>query len=167
MKKTIIVIILAVYIASIAIVNFFGLEVKVYDSETYISFIEIVEISNIGNGGTLVESFEKEPGTGSPIYYFDFIPPDEGETYTLENIDTNPNMLQIDFLLMSNKDDIMAYKDGMIKFIYDDSQGTAIYDEDLQVLVFLKPDQDFTLTLLSTDLLGAKTSIIIQAVSKE
>ena len=64
MKKTIIVIILAVYIASIAVVNFFGLEIKTFDSETYISFIDVVDVSHLGMDGMSIEVGEKEPGTG-------------------------------------------------------------------------------------------------------
>lgn len=162
MKKTIIVIILAVYIASIAIVNFFGLEVTVADSETYISFIEIVDITNIKSDETL--EYTREEGYELPIYQFDFVPPEDGESYTLENIDTNPNMLQINFLLMSNKDEIMAYEDGMIKIDYDNTQNVAVYDEELCVLVFLKP-VTITIYIRSTDLMGAVTAIDIEPIA--
>ena len=49
MKKTFIIIILAVYIASIAIVNFFGLEIKVFDGITYVERIECATIT-VRNG---------------------------------------------------------------------------------------------------------------------
>ena len=39
MKKTMVIVILAVYIASIAVVNFFGLEIKQFDGITYVSDI--------------------------------------------------------------------------------------------------------------------------------
>ena len=40
MKKTIVIITLLIYIASIAVVNFFGLEVKVFDGITYVESIQ-------------------------------------------------------------------------------------------------------------------------------
>ena len=45
MKKTFIIIILAVYIASIAVVNFFGLEIKIFDGITYVERIECATIT--------------------------------------------------------------------------------------------------------------------------
>ena len=41
MKKTIIVIILAIYVASIFAVNFFGLEVKIFDGTDYVESIQV------------------------------------------------------------------------------------------------------------------------------
>ena len=45
MKKTIVIVIILIYIASIAVVNFFGLEVKVFDGITYVESIQCNSIT--------------------------------------------------------------------------------------------------------------------------
>ena len=57
MKKAIIVIICAIFIASIAIVNFFGLEIAIFEGDTYVSDIEIENLT-VMNGG---DPYEIEP----------------------------------------------------------------------------------------------------------
>ena len=85
MKKTIVVIILAVYIASIAIVNFFGLEVKVFDGITYVESIQCdtVTLRNESSAKLYPITYLGEKGD-IPLFEFTFIPNADG-TFTREN----------------------------------------------------------------------------------
>ena len=178
MKKTIIILILVIYVASIAVVNFFGLEIKTFDSETYIETIEMRKIINMGKNGEIIEAGgryyidnplaieEKDKRKECLEYYFEFIPPEEGETYTKENISTNRNMIQLDYLVLSDKGDIMSLADTeeIIDFVYDEGSGVAVYDEELRALVFLKSELYFTLRIKSLDGKGAWTEVSIMAL---
>ena len=72
MKKTIIIVILVVYIASIAVVNFFGLAMKEFDGVEYVQEIKC-------NGVTVLNENPKSYGIdkinddGLPEYRFEFI----------------------------------------------------------------------------------------------
>ena len=181
MKKTIVILILVIYVASIAIVNFFGLEIKQYDSETYIKLIEMRHIIHMGKNGEEIAPYstyiktdslaieEKDKRKECLKYEFDFIPPAEGETYTKENISTNRNMIQLSYYVESDKGETMGPNEteGKIEFIYDENAGVAVYDEDMQALIFLKPDKDFTLRIKANDGKGAWTEIRIMANSPE
>ena len=86
MKKTIVIIILAVYVASIAVVNFFGLEVRQFDSITYVTSIQCDSVIFHGDNSRELEPTQFAGKDGNtPVFVFDFIPAEEGEPYTLEN----------------------------------------------------------------------------------
>ena len=179
MKKTIVILILVIYVASIAVVNFFGLEIVRFDSETYIETIEVKKIVHMSNNGAEIAPSshyyvdnplaieEKDKRKECLRYFFEFIPPEEGEEYTVDNISTNRNMLQLDYLVLSDKGDIMSLQDTeeIIDFVYDVDSGVAVYDEELRALIFLKPDLTFTLRIKSFDGKGAWTEVKIKAQS--
>ena len=80
MKKTIVIIILLIYIASIAVVNFFGLEVKVFDGITYVESIQCNTIT-LRNENPVTLSPKQTLG-GKPLFIFDFVPAPEDQPYT-------------------------------------------------------------------------------------
>ena len=151
MKKTIVIIILAVYIASIAIVNFFGLEVKVFDGITYVSSIQCdtVTLQN-EDPMELMPTEYIGPKKDIPLFIFDFIPAPDGGEYTSEgdSIITNPNAIQINYEVMPH----LADETG-VRFEYDEEAmvGVAVFHEVSKTFVFLKPDTIFTITIKATD----------------
>ena len=162
MKKTVVVIILAVFIASVAIVNFFGLEIKQYDGETYVGSIEVSDMLFLGdNNKPLTPMLMAD---GSLYYVFDYIPPaDGGEEYSKDDIEENRNMVRLDFILVSEEGQTLPYDDGRIDYIYSEDSGVAFFHDGTGSFVFLKPNQLFTITLKATDGHGAKTQVVVMA----
>lgn len=160
MKKTVVVIILAIYIASVAVVNFFGLEIKQYDGETYVGNIEITEALFLGNNNVPLSPMRMADGT---IYYvFDYIPPEDGGNYSADDV-SNRNMIRLDFVLYSEAGQQMPYDDGRVEFIYSADSGVAFFHEGTGSFVFLKPNQLFTITIKATDGHNAKTQVRVMA----
>lgn len=162
MKKTVVVIILAVYIASIAVVNFFGLEIKQYDGETYIGSIEPANyMLFLGNNNEELPAYDSGDGSGTYIYYFDFIPPAEGGVYDMEDAN-NHNMIRLVYTLRSEEGVTMALDDGMIEYLYDKESGDIFFHEATGSFVFLKPGL-VDITIKATDGHNAKTKVYIMA----
>lgn len=147
MKKTIVVIILAVYIASIAIVNLFGLEVRIFDGITYVSGIECETVTFHGDNSKLLWATQYAGKDGNiPVFEFGFIPADENDPYTLDNLDKNPNVIQINYEVMPHLADAQE-----VKFEYDEAAGVAVYHELSKSFIFLKPDVALTITIRAVD----------------
>lgn len=163
MKKTIVVIILAIFIASIAIVNFFGLNVRIFDGQIYVSSIQCDTITFVGdNNKKLLPAYYAGKEGNIPVFEFNFIPADPNNPYTLENIPTNPNVIMLDYHVL---DDLADVKD--VDFEYDGSAGVAVFYEEhmTQSFVFLKPDQPITITIKAIDGSNVSTQVRIKAVS--
>lgn len=160
MKKTVVVIILAIFIASVAVVNFFGLEVKQYDGETYIGSIEVSDMLFLGDNNTPLQP--QLMADGSLYYVFDYIPPAEGVEY-LRDDPQNRNMVRLDFIIVSEEGQTLPYDDGTIDYLYSTESGVAFFHDGTGSFVFLKPNQLFTITLKATDGHGAKTQVTIMA----
>ena len=160
MKKTVVVIILAIFIASVVIVNFFGLEIKQYEGETYVGSIEVSDMLFLGDNNTpLVPQLMAD---GSFYYVFDYVPPKEGTEYSMDDPD-NRNMVRLDFILVSEDGQTLPYDDGRISYIYSTDSGVAFFHDGTGSFVFLKPNQLFTITLKATDGHGAKTRVTVMA----
>lgn len=161
MKKTIIIIILIVYIASIAIVNFFGLEIKVFDGITYVDSIECSTITVQNENPVTLEA--KQQLHGHPLFIFDFIPASEDKPYTAEDesIVSNPNAVQINYEVFPH----LADETG-VKFEYDlnAAEGLVVFHEISRTFVFLKPNKIITITIRSTD--GSNKSTQIQVMGR-
>lgn len=159
MKKTLVIIILAVYIASIAVVNFFGLEVKVFDGVTYVEEISCntVTVQNENSVTLEPEYFTKD---GIPIFVFDFIPAPEDAPYTTdpESIISNPNAVQINYEVLPH----LADETG-VKFVYDESamEGSVVFHDLSRTFVFLKPNRIYTITIKAIDGSNKSTQIKI------
>ena len=161
MKKTIVVIILAIFIASIALVNFFGLNIRIFDGQIYVSSIQCDTITFVGdNNKEIYPAYYGGKNLDIPVFEFDFIPDDP---YTLENIDKNPNVIMLNYEVLDHLADV---KD--VDFEYDDSQGVAIFYEDhpTQPFVFLKPDSAITITIKAIDGSNVSLQIRIKGVSR-
>lgn len=158
MKKTIVIITLLIYIASIAVVNFFGLEVKVFDGITYVESIQCNTITLRNENSVTLEP--KQNLGGKPLFIFDFVPAAEGEGYTAdeESILANPNAVQINYEVLPH----LADETG-VKFEYDIEavDGAVVFHELSHTFVFLKPNKVITITIKATDGSNKSTQIAI------
>ena len=160
MKKTIVLIILAVYIASIAVVNLFGLEVKIFDGITYVTGIQCDTITFHGDNSKVITPAQytgKDKNT--PQFVFDFIPAPDGTEYTAdpESLNINPNVVQINYEVMPHLADITE-----VKYEYDKESGVAVYNEQYGYFIFLKPNRSITVTIRAIDGSNISTTIIIK-----
>ncbi len=161
MKKTLIIIILVVYIASIAIVNFFGLEIKIFDGITYVQSIECSTVT-IQNENPVTLS-PKQQLHDKPLFIFDFIPAPDDSPYTAEDesVISNPNAVQINYEVFPH----LADETG-VKFEYDkeSNDGYVVFHELSRTFVFLKPNRIITITIKATD--GSNKSTQIQVMGR-
>ena len=158
MKKVIIILILAVFIASIAVVNFMGILPVPKDSTNYVTDIQVDSVNFLGENNREI----KPTLLGTmPLFTFDFIDSGDGEVYELD--DDNPNIVTFAQSLKvfptnaTNKD---------VEFIYDQDAGIAYYHELSNSFIFLKPGM-LTVTIKSLDGHGASTTITFWARSAE
>jgi hypothetical protein len=158
MKKTIVIILLVVYIASIAVVNFFGLEVKIFDGVTYVQGIQCNSITVQNETPVTVES--KQMLGEKPLFVFDFVPADEDNPYTAdaESIINNPNAVQINYEVLPH-----LANETSVKFEYDEqtNEGAVVFHELSRTFVFLKPNRAITVTIRATDGSNVSTQIVL------
>jgi hypothetical protein len=97
MKKTVIIAIFIVYLASILAVQFFGYPATIPESGVYIEGITITDVtlSNRQDGQSATVNKGSDKTTGLPAYSFKFIAGD----YTKDNLESNPNRVKIDYVL--------------------------------------------------------------------
>ena len=161
MKKTILILILVIYIASIAIVNFFGLEIKIFESVTYVDSIECPTITVQNENSVTLEA--KQLLHGKPLFVFDFIPAPDDAPYTRddESIITNPNTVRIDYEVFPH----LADETG-VRFEFDEEtlNDVIVFHEMSRSFVFLKPNKIVTITIRAID--GSNKSTEIQIVGK-
>lgn len=156
MKKTIIIVILVVYIASIAVVNFFGLKIKEFDHVEYVQEIKCESITVL-NENPVTVGMHKEPAEGEiPEFRFPFVKGD----YTTDpaSLASNPNVVRINYEVLPHLAD-----DSQIAFEFD-KEGYAdivYFDEGTQTFVFLKRLKRIEVTIKATDGSNVKTTIKI------
>ena len=158
MKKTIVLIILAVYIASIAVVNFFGLQVRIFDGITYIDNIQCDTAYFHGNNSELLKPTKYLDGN-VPLFVFDFIPPeDPNSPYTAdpESLIANPNVIQLNYEIFPH-----LATERSVRFEYDVQAGYAVYHELSGAFIFLKSDVVLDVTIRATDGSDVSTKITI------
>lgn len=148
MKKTIIIIILLVYIASIAVVNFFGLEIKIFDGITYVESIACDTITVQNENPVTLTPVQID--NGIPLFIFNFIPAPDGEPYTAdaESIIKNPNAVSLNYEVLPHLAD-----DTGVRFEFDEESmaGSVVFHELSRTFVFLEPTKMYTITIKATD----------------
>ena len=133
MKKTVIIAIFVIYLASIVVVQIFGVPVVVPPaSDIYIEYIDItgIELSAPQEGqDTTIR--EKEQADGRMLYGFKFV---EG-TYTKdeESLQSNPNRVKINYVLNPDNAD-----KAFLRVLVLGDEEYFYYVEETQELIFLK-----------------------------
>ena len=159
MKKTIVIVILVVYIASIAVVNFFGLAIKEFDGVEYVEEIKCNSITVMNeNPKTYGEHqfpADKVPEDGIPEYWFNFIDGDYDKTP--ESLASNPNAVRIDYEVLPHTAD-----GSKVDFIFEE-RNYVYFDEETRTFVFLKNNRSLVVTIVSTDGSNVKTTIEIKS----
>ena len=151
MKKTVIIAILLAYVASILIVQFFGLKVVEMTGNTYISEIEIsgFEFTNRADiEDPKYHMVKKLTNTsGKEGLYFGGYFIDGTYDKTPESLAANPNRVKILYDIYPYN---ASYKE--LTFAYDQTANENVvwFDEETQEFVFLKP-RTVTVTLTSND----------------
>ena len=158
MKKTIIIIIIAIFISSIAIINFFGLEVKQFEGITYVTNIQCDTATFHGDNSKELQADYK---ADIPTFIFDFIPPSSSNAYTSdpEDVLKNPNIIQLNYEIFPH----LADETG-VRFEYDDASGVAVFHELSSSFVFLQPNKILTVTVRATDGSNVSTKVRIMGI---
>lgn len=159
MKKTLVIITLAIYIASIAVVNLFGLEVTQFDGTTYVSAIQCDTVTFVGDN--LAELAPKQyigADNNIPLFIFDFIPalPDSPYTAEEESLLTNQNVIQINYEVLPH-----LAESAEIKFEHDEASGVAVFHELSSSFIFLVPNKVHTITIRATDGSNVSTQVAV------
>ena len=164
MKKAIMIIICAIYIASIAVVNFFGLEVAIFQGFTYVDQIEITNLTVINGGDTYEISPHGEikvvNGVEEISYRFNYT-----SYNTADENAINPNMVKINYALRPDNAD-----NKNVDFVYDVDayEGLVIFHEDIQTVEFItEKTQKFTVTISTTDGHNLKKRISILCIKQK
>ena len=163
MKKTIVILILVVYVASIAVVNFFGLEIKQFDGTKYVESIQVNSITLQNENSIVIYPKFLEFDPDPPTFEFDFIdaPFDQPYSSDEESIIKNPNAVQIDYEVFPHIADNTAVKFEWDTAAYD---GCIVFHELSRTFVFLKPNKMITITIKATD--GSAKSTVINIIGK-
>ena len=158
MKKTIVIVILAVYIASIAVVNFFGLEIKVFDGITYVDQILCESITVQNQNPVTIEP--KQVLGDKPLFIFEFTPSADGLGYTTddESIIHNPNAVQINYEVFPHLADETGVQ---FEFDAEAAEGVVVFHELSRTFVFLQPNRIITITIKAIDGSNKSTTIAI------
>ena len=154
MKKTIVIVILVVYVASIAVVNFFGLAIKEFDGVEYVQEIKCNSIT-VMNENPKTYGVDKINDDGIPEYRFGFI--DGKYTSDPESLASNPNAVRIDYEVLPHTAD-----GSKVDFIFEEKPYVH-FDEETKTFVFLRNNRSLTVTLVSTDGSNVKTTIVIKS----
>ena len=157
MKKGVIIAIFIVYLASIVLVQIFGIPVSLPDSGAYIDGITVdgVELSNPQDGQNL-EIRSQQQEDGSMLYLFRFV---EGEyTKDEESLQNNPNRIKINYTL-TPEDASKSYLD----YIYEESDDYCVLQETDEI-VFLRKGARIALTMQESRAnLNIRVKLIIYA----
>ena len=156
MKKVMVILILAVFIASIAVVNFMGILPVPKDSTNYVKSIWLESVNFLGENN--IEIKPRPLGTND-LYTFEIIASDSGkELYEAED-NNNPNVITLTYKVSPTN----ATEKG-VEVICDSD--IAYYHDISDSLIFLKPGM-ITVTIKALDGHGASTTVTFWARSAE
>lgn len=151
MKKTVILAIFLAYIASILVVQFFGLKVVEAQGNVYISEIEVsgFEFTNrdetVDSQYKVIKHLKDKNGNYTKYYGGYFMPGDYDMSE--ESLASNPNRVKISYKIVpynaSNQDLDFAYDKNAV-------EGVVYFDEETNEFVFLRPTT-VSITLMSRD----------------
>ena len=158
MKKIVVILIVGLYIGSIFLVNFFGLQYAAQFKTEYVSQIECNTIENLaGEEIGCYQTLENEDGQIEKWFKIKFI---EGE-YTADDssLANNPNTFKIICSVLPDN-----AKNKTVELSYVSSDAYFVNKESMTV-VFLTRGS-IAITIRSTDGLDVKERIVIEALKK-
>ena len=149
MKKITLIFICIVFIASVLMVNFFGLEYKVYNEYIFANKIEIQAVQ-VGPSSQITKQEEKN---GTLWIYVTFT-----QNYD-SNDETKTAVMLVPRILPDNT------SDKSLNYVYDKNYTKAYFIEDAPIptIVFKEMPTAFTFSLRANDNGGAETKIRIIA----
>ena len=149
MKKTVIIAIFLVCLASIIALQFFGAPATVPQSGVYIEKITVTGVTKDGEDIGYLEN--------SKLYWFYFIPCENGEyTTSEESLASNPNRVKIEYVLAPDNAD-KSY----LQYVLDNENVVLLKETD--EVIFLKPVKLDVVLKESKANLDAQTSVSIMA----
>ena len=153
MKKTVIIAILVIYLASILAVNFFGLQMVVSAPTVYVEQIVVngISLERTSEQGSL-ETVAVVDDDGLTSYRFIYV----NEKY--ENIDENPNTVILDYTVLPAD---ANHQEVDILIPEEDAVNVRVFPEENKI-VFLKRTT-VKVTLVSKDGSLVKTSFWVSA----
>ena len=151
-----IIAIIIVYLASIVVVNFFGLKIKNFEGLVYVQDIEC-DVVVKRETETDVTKYDNVANDDRVWYRMTFQPGDYTEEE--ENLAENPNVALIDYRVYPDNAD-----NKRVKFLYDKeaAKGLCLVDEDKSTILFLRKG-GITITLESADGGGIHERIFVFA----
>lgn len=159
MKKVMVILILAVFIASIAVVNFMGILPVPKDSQTYVTSIDVPSVELLGENG---REIKPTPLGSELLYTFDFIATDGGDEFYEKDDENNPNIVTFAQTLMVFPTNAT---DKEVEFIID-RPDLAYYHEISKSIIFMQPGV-ITVKIKALDGHGASTTVTFWARSAE
>lgn len=182
MKKVIVILILVIYLASIAVVNIFGKPIAISETNVYIRSIEIVKLS-FGDGTVLTEPTSEVTAYDAqgeaikiPQYQFDFVTVDEYnavnedkiDSYTKENALINPNNIFIELRYTTTSPDPNVKADNqIIEIISNDENETRSYLFTNERTIVFHGKGVVNITFRAADGYGAECTIRLRAFEKK
>ena len=158
MKKTIVIVILVVYIASIAVVNFFGLKIEEFEGIEYVTEIKCDSITVLNETPKTYPVYDTSGEEGYPEFRFEFI---EGKyTKDADSLAKNPNVVRIDY-------DVLPHLADESQVIFEFEEKSYVhFDEATKTFVFLRNNRSITVKILATDGSNVSTTIVIKSRTK-
>lgn len=158
MKKTVIIAIVLIYLASILVVGFFGAQLEINNPVIYPDAMTLTGVAVDGDPDGVATYGENPDGT--QYFTFVFTPAPEGEDYTEENIQDNPNkvvpLISFDPENTTNQNFTVTVLSGAEsdKVYLDEETNTIVFLDKAAVAVLVESKQNTNLTV--TFLLQAK-----------
>ena len=157
MKKTVIIAIVLIYLASILVVGFFGAQLEINNPVIYPDAMTLTGVAVDGDPEGVATYGETD---GMQYFTFYFTPAPEGEDYTEENIQDNPNkvvpLISFDPENTTNQNFTVTVLSGAEsdKVYLDEETNTIVFLDKAAVAVRVESKQNTNLTV--TFLLQAK-----------
>ena len=148
MKKTVIIAIVLIYLASILVVGFFGAQLEI---NTPVIYPEAMTLTGVAvNGDEDAVARYGETSDGKQYFIFVFTSAPEGETYTEENIEENPNKVKPLVAFTPDNTTNQAYTVNVsknAKVLFDEETGTVVFLDKAPVTVTVTSKQNPNLTV--------------------
>ena len=141
MKKIVVIMIVGLYIGSIFLVNFFGLNYVKHEMTFYVDKIECNTISDIEGNEIPYYKIEQDPEDGKDIKHFrsQFIP----GTYTADedSLANNGNTYKINVTVLpsnaNNKTLKLSYTENTKRYVVDEEQMTVTFLKRASVVIYI------------------------------